>query len=149
MQLTLGGPQILYNGGLVHVSVRYFDAARRRPGLPEDVAALVERIVAESITLTLVNLSPLEQREVIIQAGAFAEHRFTTVRYTVRMSEYPGSLWSYHAPPLTDEQREDRIEATHVCVALPPGTQIQLELGIVRYANTPTYVEPWQELDDG
>lgn len=148
VQLTLGGPQILYNGGLLHVSVRYFDALRRRPGLPEDVAALVERIAAESITLTLVNLSLLEQRDVIIQAGAFAEHRFTTARYTARVSEYPGSLWSYHSPPLEIEQRESQIDAPHVCIALPPGTQIQLDFNIARYANTPTYVDPWTETDN-
>ncbi len=42
IQLTLGGPQVIYHGGLLHVRLRYFDALRHRPGLPEDVAAPVE-----------------------------------------------------------------------------------------------------------
>ena len=30
VQLTLGGPQPMYNGGMLHTTVRYFDAERRR-----------------------------------------------------------------------------------------------------------------------
>ena len=41
VQLTLGAPQIIYNGGLLHCRLRYFDADRKRPGLPPDAAALV------------------------------------------------------------------------------------------------------------
>ena len=48
MQLTLGAPQIVYNGGLLTARVRYFDAERRRPGLPPDVAALVETLEADT-----------------------------------------------------------------------------------------------------
>jgi hypothetical protein len=143
VQLTLGGPQIIYNGGLLHVSVRYFDAVRRRPGLPEDVAALVERIGEDGITLHLVNLSPLARREVIVQAGAFAEHCFTSVRYGERISDYPGSPWSYHAPPLEVEARETRVDAPWLRVVLPPGTQIRLDLGMQRYVGLPTYCPPW------
>ena len=47
VQLTLGGPQPLYHGGLLHCRVRYFDPQRRRPGLPPDVAlalSLIKRI---------------------------------------------------------------------------------------------------------
>jgi len=32
VQLVLGGPQIMYNGGLLHATLRYFDPARQRPG---------------------------------------------------------------------------------------------------------------------
>ena len=34
VQLTMGGPLFTYNGGLLQVALRYFDAERRRPGLP-------------------------------------------------------------------------------------------------------------------
>ena len=44
LQLTCGGPQIIYHGGLLHTRLRYFDAEQRRPGLPADVGALVDRI---------------------------------------------------------------------------------------------------------
>ena len=71
MQLTLGAPQIIYNGGLLHTRLRYFDADQQRPGLPEDVAALVERLEADRTVVTLVNISPFAHRTVIVQAGGF------------------------------------------------------------------------------
>ncbi|NLG27991.1 MAG: hypothetical protein GX557_08775, partial [Chloroflexi bacterium] len=47
VQLTMGAPQTLYNGGLLITRLRYWDAVRRRPGLPPDVAALVEELQPE------------------------------------------------------------------------------------------------------
>ncbi len=44
VQLTWGGPQVIYNGGLQQARVRYYDAGQRRPGLPASVAALVSSI---------------------------------------------------------------------------------------------------------
>jgi hypothetical protein len=61
INLTLGAndPNGSGHGPLpLHAQVRHFDPERRRAGLPEDVAALVERIEPASITLTLVNTSP-------------------------------------------------------------------------------------------
>ena len=59
VQLTCGGPQLVYHGGLLHVRLRYFDRQARRPGLPPDVAALVHELDADSAVVTLVNISPL------------------------------------------------------------------------------------------
>ena len=42
-QLTMGGPHIGFNGGLVCTAVRYFDTDRMRPGLPQDTSALVKK----------------------------------------------------------------------------------------------------------
>ncbi|MCK5119107.1 MAG: hypothetical protein KAQ78_05965, partial [Candidatus Latescibacteria bacterium] len=81
VQLTLGAPQFLYHGGLLHTRLRYFDAEGRRPGLPRDVGALVNRVDERGVALELVNLNPREPREVIVQAGAFGEHAFTEVRW--------------------------------------------------------------------
>ncbi|HEY3081105.1 MAG TPA: hypothetical protein VGM69_14530, partial [Chloroflexota bacterium] len=99
IQLTLGAPPPVYNGGLLHAPLRYFDALRRRPGLPEDVAALVTRVAAAEIDVHLVNLSPTNLRELVIQSGAFAEHRFDDVRYDALCdsSHYPGR--PAYAPP--------------------------------------------------
>lgn len=58
----------------LHANVRYFDPERLRAGLPDDVAALVERIRADSVTLTLVNTNPLAARTVLVQMGAYGEH---------------------------------------------------------------------------
>lgn len=43
VQLTMGAPLFMYNGGLLMARLRYFDPQRGRPGLPPDVAALKSR----------------------------------------------------------------------------------------------------------
>ena len=67
------------SGNILHSRVRYFDPARRRAGLPEDVAALVEKIRPADIVLTLVNTNPVDSREVIVQMGAYGEHHSTSI----------------------------------------------------------------------
>ena len=147
VQLTLGAPQIIYNGGLLHCRVRYFDADRQRPGLPADVAVLVEALSDQQTVIKLVNLSPAAQRKVIVQAGGFGEHRFTTIAYDRCTSEYPGSHKTYAPAPIT--RQAEQLSATdpagdrYVQVILPPGTQITLELTTVRYASQPNYDMPW------
>jgi hypothetical protein len=143
VQLTLGAPQIIYNGGLLHCRLRYYDAARQRPGLPPDVAALVERLEADRTVVTLVNLSPVATRTVVIQAGGFGEHHFDAVTYEVRTSDYPGSHKSYAPPPLTTETAHAEIGDKWLQVELPPATQITLDLATTRYVNQPSYDQPF------
>jgi len=145
VQLTLGAPQIIYNGGLLHCQVRYFDSQRRRPGLPEDVAALVEQIEADFIVLNLVNLSVFDARGVIIQAGAFGEHRFTHAEFAHRTSAYPGNQGpsGYSAPPLETQMQHISVDDSLLAVTLPPATTIRLQIGIQRFVNTPSYQPPW------
>jgi hypothetical protein len=83
-QLTLGAPLPIYNGGLLMARLRYYDTQRKRPGLPPDVAALVESLTEERVVVQLVNLSAAEYRDVILQAGGYGEHAFTTVTYRGR-----------------------------------------------------------------
>ncbi len=121
-QLAMGGPQTIYWGGLVQGRVRYFDAEEQRAGLPEEVAALVTGLRAEQVDLTLVNLSPLHARKVIVAAGCFAEHQFTSI-------EADGV--------------EIAIDDRYVQIALKPGTQIDLSMRMQRFAHSPTYAWPW------
>jgi len=121
-QTMLGGPNHIYHGGLLHTSVRYFDADRRRAGVPADVAVLVDRVTAEGISLQLVNLHPSEPRNLIIQGGAFGEHQITTVRQIV---QYPHQFYQVAAP---------RFQ-----VRLVPGAVGRLEIGLKRFANRPAY----------
>jgi len=148
VQLTLGAPQIIYNGGLLLCQVRYFDVQRRRPGLPEDVAALVEKIDAEVIVVHLVNLSVFEARDLIIQAGAFGEHRFTSLEYDQRSSAYPGvqGAAGYAAPELHITLQTLAVEDSLLRVQLPAATEIQLTLHIDRFVNDPSYALPWERL---
>ncbi|MCD6520073.1 MAG: hypothetical protein J7M05_09155 [Anaerolineae bacterium] len=124
IQLTCGGPQIIYHGGLLHVRMRYYDVEARRPGLPEDVSALVDFLDDTHTRVTLVNTSPLYPRHLLIQAGAFAEHRFTQVRDLTKGGE---------TIPVNDK---------HLEVQLAPSGVVRLELGMERYCNKPTYEQP-------
>jgi len=133
VQMALGTPGAVYHGGLLHTSVRYFDPQRRRAGLPQAVAALVERVEPGAITLTLVNTDLLEAREVIIQAGAFGEHLFTTAQ---RVQAAAAAQ-----PPLP-------VESPWLRVRLGPAAQARLCLGLRRFARTPSAaLPPWG--DDG
>ena len=129
VQLTLGTPMHLSHGGLQHGRLRYFDAQRSRPGLPEDVAACVESINETSITLSLINLNAFETREVIIQAGTFAEHRFQEVQVLDERGTLRDSL---------------SINEVSFVVELEPSTGTRLCLKQERYVNQPSYRSPWQ-----
>ena len=145
VQLTLGAPQPLYNGGLLLSPLRYFDPVRKRPGLPLDVAALVSQVGSDGLGVRLVNLSALESRQVILQAGSFAQHRFTQARYERRQSDYPGDPGSGMAPELQLEPVEKTIDDCYLHVELPPASEINLELGLHRFSQTPSYKLPWSQ----
>ena len=59
VNLMLGGLYPGHVGSPLHCRVRYFDPEKRRAGLPEDVAALVDRLSDKETGLTLVNISPV------------------------------------------------------------------------------------------
>jgi hypothetical protein len=124
--MAMGTPAAIYHGGLLHASVRYFDPQGRRPGLPEGVAALVERITPEGIVLTLVNTDALAPRDVLVQAGAFGEHRFTAVR--------PEGADPDVAPIA--------IDAKVFRVRLGPWAQARLHVAMERFVGVPSYAYP-------
>jgi len=122
VQTMLGGPNHIYHGGLLQVRLRYFDVGRRRPGVPPEVAALVERLTPDRVVVRLVNLHPTEPRELVVQAGAFGEHQFTRA---------------------DDGQRVRSLDTKWLPVRLQPGAVARLELGMRLYVNTPTYASPF------
>ncbi len=125
VQLMLGGPNHIYHGGLLHTSVRYFDADRRRAGVPPDVAVLVDRVTPEGISLVMVNLHPSEARNLIVQGGAFGEHQITTVK---QIEQYPYQFYTVNAPSFS--------------VRLVPSAVGRLEIGLKRFAQRPKYRQP-------
>jgi hypothetical protein len=125
LQLACGGPQIIYHGGLLHVRLRPFDALGRRPGLPEDVGALVSAVDGDSVTVELVNVGVSRERRVVLQAGAFGEHRFTSVQ------EQGGGAGGATA-----------VDGGSVEVVLPPSRTVRLRLGMRRYCSAPSYRRP-------
>ncbi|MCC7265110.1 MAG: hypothetical protein IT369_21605, partial [Candidatus Latescibacteria bacterium] len=142
MQLTLGAPQVVYYGGMFNTRLRYFDAQRRRPGLPQDVAALVQGLDPEHFVVELVNTSPSAEREVVVQAGGLAEHCFRRASYAVATSPYPGKVGAYAPETLTTRQETLEIDAAHFKVKLPPATHLRLELEVKRHTQAPSYRGP-------
>jgi hypothetical protein len=121
--LTLGAANLYGSGDVLRSQVRYFDADRRRAGLAEDVAALIEKIEPDSVTLTLVNTSRTASRRLIVQMGAYGEHQATTARLGDRTI------------PLNTSTFE---------VQLAAGAGDRLVIGIKRQANDPTLQFPWE-----
>lgn len=122
VNLTTGGNNPDIAGNSLHCRVRYFDPVSQRAGLPEGVAALVEKITEEGIELTLVNTTH-ESRSVILQAGAYGEHQFTTV--------------SHGTESVSLNSRIFRIE-----LAPTAGSRLILKMDL--YRNDPSLALPWQ-----
>jgi hypothetical protein len=110
-------------GGLLNARLRYFDPARKRAGVPEDVAALVSELSDTRTAVTLVNLSTTQPRTVIVQGGGYGEHQLISV---------------------TSEGATTPINGPLLTVQLDPGAGQKLVLEMKRYANTPTILHPWQ-----
>jgi hypothetical protein len=72
VELMVGGVPPGLHSGTLHCRLRYFDPVRRRAGIPEGVAALIDGMTADSVTVTLVNVNQVEARTVVVQAGAYA-----------------------------------------------------------------------------
>ena len=109
-------------GEPLHCRVRYFDPASRRAGIPEDVASLVEKLSDDETTLSLVNINPLEERTVIVQGGAYAEHQLVSA---------------------TVDDKTLPIDKSAFTVRLAPGAGSRIVLKMNRYANQPTLLFPW------
>jgi hypothetical protein len=124
VQLTTGGPQAIYWGGLSRGRLRHFDVQQQRPGLPQDVAALVSRLDADSVDLKLVNLSVHAARELIVQAGTYGEHQFG--RIDIQGADTP------------IEVNDKTFQ-----VQLRPGTEIDLHIHMQLYKNRPGGAFPW------
>jgi hypothetical protein len=146
VQLTWGGPQVLYNGGLQQARVRYYDAHARRPGLPPSVAALVSRIDPEATVIDLVNLDPQAARSVVVQAGAFAEHTIRSVEHTACTDEsWIGDLYDYgHGEPAVSST-SSQVDGPWLGVDLPRSTRVRLTLTLELHTGPGSYRTPFQD----
>ena len=108
-------------GALLFCRLRYFDPERRRAGVPPDVAALIDSMTADSVSVNLVNLNPTDARTVTIQGGAYGEHQITSVS--------DGA----HTWPVND-----RAFTVH----LAPSAGARLTVTTRRFANVPTIKHP-------
>ena len=138
-QLTTGAPQVLYNGGLQHARIRYADPSAGRPGLPPDVAALIDHLDGTSTHLTLVNLDLTGQRDVMVCGGAFGEHSIDAVTYDVRQDDYPGDPHSYRLAEPATAQVTEQVGGPQLLVSLPPGSSVRLHLRMSLRAYPPRH----------
>lgn len=122
IQLMLGGLPTGHLGHPMHCRFRYFDPARQRAGIPEDVAALVERLTHDEATLTVINTNQISPRTVIVQGGAYGEHHINSI------------AGPHGATPINE---------TYFTLHLGPGCGSTLTIKMDRYAHRPTLTFPW------
>jgi hypothetical protein len=79
-------------------------------------------MTGDSMTVTLVNVNQTESRELVVQAGGYAEHQFDLVE------------WSGQSVPLN---------AREFTVRLGPGAGGKLNIKMRRFVNQPTVAFPW------
>jgi hypothetical protein len=120
--LTMGSANLYASGDVLRAEVRYFDPERQRAGLSQDVAALVEKITADGVELTVVNTSSVHPRRLQVQTGAYGEHQAVAV---------------------TANGRTVPINAPYFELRLAPGAGEKLTLKMNRYVNDPTLAFPW------
>ncbi len=122
IQLTQGGLEPDRRGNLVNSRLRYFDPARKRAGLPEDVGALISEMSDTGTVVTLVNLNTTTPRTLVVQGGAYAEHVIESV-------DWNGKTIPVGKPNFT--------------VTLSPGAGGKLSLNMKRYAGDATVKFPF------
>ncbi len=135
VRLTVGGLPVHKRGEMLHAYVRYFDPDRCQPGLPQGVAALVTAIAADAVEIELVNTNVFTSRSVVVQGGAYGEHRITGVR-----SRHPHADASASEPATPVGGRYFRVD-------MAPGAWTTLTVGLRRFANEPRYAFPWRILE--
>ena len=123
IQLMLGGLHPNHQGNVLQARLRYFDPIARRAGIPADMAALVNRLTDDEVAVTLVNANQLASREIVIQAGGYAEHEFISVS--------------------RDSGQSQAVNSNQLSVTLAPGAGGRFVFKVRRYANPPTMTFPW------
>ena len=107
---------------VLHSRVRYFDPARYRAGLPEDVASLVTGVHEDWTKVKLVNLDLVKARDVVVQTGGYGEHQCSRVK--------------------TGDSTLT-VNDNHFTVRLEPGAGTELTIYHDRYTNQPSLKFPW------
>ena len=123
VNLMTGSIMPLWHGQLLFSRFRYFDPERKRPGIPEDCAAMVDSMTDNTATLVLINLNNKEKRTILVQTGAYAEHKCLSVE--------------------KEDESAVKVNGTSFIVELKPGCGQRLTVRMDRFVNKPTLSLPW------
>ena len=126
VNLILGGLPVGRSCHTLHCRLRYFDPETRRSGLPPQVAALVDGMSDGEVSVQLVNLDPVRERHLVVQGGAYGEHRIQRVT--------AGDGTPIDVPG----------EGSSFAVRLAPGAGGRLSIAQNRYSRQPTFAFPWE-----
>ena len=130
VRLTIGGVPVHKRGEMLHARLRYFNGKLRRPGLPQGVSSLITGLGEEFVDVNLVNTNLFEQRQVIVQAGAYGEDEIEEVMYRGDREA-------------AAEADTLRIGSSYLQVTMEPGAGVHLRLRTRRHAYKPSYEFPW------
>ena len=94
--------------------------------------------------MELVNVDPLRTKEMVLQAGAFGEHRFRTVREV-------GTTGAGGNPSPTDSptdgggnsRRVVKVDSHRLPIELRPGGHLRLKIEMDRHVLSPSYEQPF------
>ena len=126
VKLLLGGLPVGRSCHTLHCRLRYFDPDAGRAGLPPQVAALVDGMSDGEVSVQLINLDPVRERRVVVQGGAYGEHRIERVTAGEGTpADVPG-------------------EGSSFTVRLGPGAGGRLRIAQKRYSRQPTFAFPWE-----
>ncbi len=123
IQLMMGGIHPGHRGSVLHCRLRFFDHLQRRAGLPEDVAVLVDSLGGDQCAFTIVNTSQTRERELTVQAGGYAEHRFSVV---------------------STNGQDHAVHGDTFRISLAAGAGARFEAGMSRYVQHPRLDFPWK-----
>jgi hypothetical protein len=123
--LCTGGMPVGRIGYPLHCRLRYFDLHARRAGLPSHLAALVEAMDADSVTVQLVNTSSTLEQTVVLQGGAYGEHALTSVT----ISDLNGASTGAATPIRAD----DGLGNSAFAATIQPGCAGRLKIGPSAY----------------
>lgn len=139
-QQITGTPQVLYNGGLPFSAIDYADAERGRPGLPPDIAALVERLEPQTIAVRLVNTSTTRARRVRILPGRFSRRTIASAALVAEAAgTYPGPSGAYAAPMSAPATEILACDDGVLEIALDPAHEARITLTLTRTESAPLH----------
>ena len=121
LNLAMGAMTPVYNGGMIHAQLRYFDPEANRPGLTDGIAALVSSISDEGITVTFANTDPFAAHKIILQGGAYGEHELVSITCDGQTQEV-GGKWAE--------------------LTVGAGSVVEMQIAMKHYAYEPSLEEP-------